>query len=107
MLSCKVKHILVGHTVTTSINNCACHGRLDDVMECNSVDTPPQRQHWSRQSVQEPLIAFAAHTEDVLRNTSTRHRDTPEFTLACGSPVQFLLHDRSEHAKVYMRGHCN
>lgn len=72
-------------------------------MECNSVDTPPQRQHWSRQSVQEPLIAFAAHAEEVSCNTITRQRVvSPESTLACGSPVHFLLHNKSQHVKVTM-----
>ncbi|KAL3156366.1 hypothetical protein ABBQ38_000681 [Trebouxia sp. C0009 RCD-2024] len=75
----------------------------DDVMECSSVDTPPQRQHWSRQSVQEPLIAFAAHAEDVSCNTITRQRvHTPGFPFAYGSPVQSLLQNKLQHVTVTM-----
>ena len=66
--------------------------RLDDVMECSPTDSLPQRQHWSRQSLCQPLTAFAAQSEEVLQNVSAcQGMDSSQS--ACCSPTQcFLYH---------------
>lgn len=70
---------------------CICDpNRLDDVMECSPADTLPQRQHWSRQSLCEPLTAFAAHAEEVLDQAISWQRIDSSQS-ACSDPPQCVL----------------
>ena len=70
-------------------------GRLDDVMECSPADSLPQRQHWSRQSLSEPLTAFAAHTEELLQSANAcQGIDCSQSARCC--PTQYLLHHQPD-----------
>lgn len=70
-------------------------GRLDDVMECSPTDSLPQRQHWSRQSLCEPLTAFAAHTEEVLQNVNSCQGIDCSQAAHCSS-TQYLHHHQPD-----------
>ena len=74
--------------------------RLDDVMECSPADTLPQRQHWSRQSLCEPLTAFAAHVEEVS-DQATTWQGMDSSQSARRNPTQCVLCHQSDTAQSW------
>lgn len=67
-------------------------------MECSPADTLPQRQHWSRQSLCEPLTALAAHAEEVSDQAITWQM-IDSLQSARSNPTQCILHHQSDTAQ--------